>query len=768
MLRISPSTYGSGTILRTIRRGVLIISFVGMLAVSAGTFCTSAQAGQAEELRSSLSALLFKAVTANDLNAVRTVVEAGADLSNVNMNGQTAMDIAVDRSLFDIAQYLVFARRIEQQTALNTILPIATVQQSSPEAAPVIVTAKKEAPAKPAEVNAKQPTYGQLMSAAIRLAAAAEELANKSAPEPVVTKRQMTKPQLTKTEPKNVRSSPAPKPVEVAEAPPSVVHLPKNIAGQVSNAPVFVIGPNGQLTQATPEQIFRAKKARKTQLAAFLPDVEPRKSFFMPKPRNKPTPKRALANAELQRQSFTTELPKAKQVALPTSRIPKTTTPRIEVPAFAKPSIPRISDGTAPQWVRIRPTRRTSPQPRNKLRRRLRTIEKPKPKVFEINSEVSVINGPKAVDIAPLVPAKPRSDQNVSKEPPTEAGTVEKLISGLGRFFGFKNEPNPIQQIAQTKEPEQKIKPEIVIARAPDPQTRVQPQLPLKPLPQNTALGFETHKVTPAPIPVQPQLQTKKPVPSLLKSVKEVLLPATVTPPKVDASISKTAVTKAKGSSLRRLTRAMPLSRLRKPLKNVLLTLGDSVATGQTKLPRGIAEPDACVRKRRGIVSFCIIPVDWPRVIESAFAVNTNLYQGTRAIARYDTGKASHLHALYTSADHDKIIAFMKKRYGPPTDIWKRMIAPFGKPRQPNPTFVWRSHNTETDQVTILEVRKFDDSRSVFPDTAHGVIRLYPAGGPPVFPIITAHDIMSIDWAARSDHIDGASPALARTIRVQP
>ena len=110
----------------------------------------------------------------------------------------------------------------------------------------------------------------------------------------------------------------------------------------------------------------------------------------------------------------------------------------------------------------------------------------------------------------------------------------------------------------------------------------------------------------------------------------------------------------------------------------------------------------------------------------------------------------------------------MKKRYGPPTDIWNRMIAPFGKPRQPNPTYVWRSLDTEINEITIIEVRKFDDTRTVFPDIEHGAIRLYTAGGPPVFPVVTAHDIMSIDWAARSDHLEDGSPVMARTIRVRP
>ncbi len=170
MLRVKTPTYCFG---HSIRQVTLILSIIGLLAFDAGALSTAAHAGQEEDLRASLSELLFKAVTANDINAVRTVVEAGADLSRVNMNGQTAMDIAVDRSLFEIAQYLVFARRIEQQTTLNTAPTVTTVQQASPEAAPQIVADKKTQPQtepqlvkaapqklifKPAVIG-KQPTY---------------------------------------------------------------------------------------------------------------------------------------------------------------------------------------------------------------------------------------------------------------------------------------------------------------------------------------------------------------------------------------------------------------------------------------------------------------------------------------------------------------------------------------------------------------------------------------------------------------------------------
>jgi len=217
--------------------------------------------------------------------------------------------------------------------------------------------------------------------------------------------------------------------------------------------------------------------------------------------------------------------------------------------------------------------------------------------------------------------------------------------------------------------------------------------------------------------------------------------------------------------TVKRAMRTMPLSNLRKSLVNVQLTLGESVSTGQAQWPRGMAEPNACVTKRRRDVVFCIVPVDWPRAIEGAFAINNVLYQGTRAIARYDGGRTNHYHTLFDTDSFDQIFAYLGLRYGPPTDVWKRIIAPFGKPRQPNPTYVWKSINSETGQVTILEIRKFDDARTIFPDLQHGALRLYVAGAPAVFPAITALDIMTIDWAARSDHIESPSPTLAKILR---
>ena len=208
---------------------------------------------------------------------------------------------------------------------------------------------------------------------------------------------------------------------------------------------------------------------------------------------------------------------------------------------------------------------------------------------------------------------------------------------------------------------------------------------------------------------------------------------------------------------------AQPIKRLRAPLRDAFFTLGKSVSIGQPLPAQGAGKPNACVSKP-GRRAFCVVPVDWPGGVEGAFQVNTILYQGARALARYDRGAASRFHVLFRSDQQEKVLAFLKKRYGDPTDEWKRVIAPVGKPPRANPTFAWRSRNTETKLMTILEVRKFDDSRNVFPDTEHGVVRLYVAGGPPVFPAVSALDIMSIDWAARSDHNDAAVPPRANSV----
>ena len=418
--------------------------------------------------------------------------------------------------------------------------------------------------------------------------------------------------------------------------------------------------------------------------------------------------------------------------------------------------------------------------------------------------------GPKSAQIGPI--GKPGRYRSISVpiipvRIESEETDQERRISGGGTASPHPSAgSNPFEPpVVSEASPAGKLPAKLPVASAPPrPAYPEQPAhastpprqggIDVSALPRRMAKEITGRQFKPRPVqsqtPPRSNLPPEKEPSGVLASVKRVFSKAKTPAPKSKRKTSNAPATEIASlqdgtRAARRATRQLtsrqsrstndrrrpsgaPLARLRKPLQNVLLTLGDSIATEQPQLPRGIAEPDACVRKQLGKVFFCIIPVDWPRNIEDSFRVNTSFYQGSRAIARYDKGKATHYHAMFNSSDYDGVIEFLRRRFGPPTDVWKRVIAPFDQPRQPNPTFVWRSKNTETDTVTILEIRKFDDTREVFPDINHGAIRLYVAGGPPVFPVITALDIMNIDWTARSDHVDDASPINANSLRVRP
>jgi len=190
----------------------------------------------------------------------------------------------------------------------------------------------------------------------------------------------------------------------------------------------------------------------------------------------------------------------------------------------------------------------------------------------------------------------------------------------------------------------------------------------------------------------------------------------------------------------------------RTSLSGVALAMGESVNLFNT-FPPGADGKDArnvCVKKNRGTTLFCIEPIDWPEELKQSFQIATLLYTGPMAIARFDQGTATRLHTLFTSTEFDKITAYYQKRYGEPTEIWKRSIAPLAEPRRDNPTISWRDHDPETNAITILEVRKFDDTRGGFPDTKRGAVMLYYANSPTIFPQVSAHELMQLKRVAKA------------------
>ncbi|MDC0196220.1 ankyrin repeat domain-containing protein [Gammaproteobacteria bacterium] len=819
-----------------------------VLSWGSSVFSISILSAQTKDPRSELTELLFKAVKNNDIDAARAAVKAGAELSRINLNGETAMDIAINNNHFKIANYLVFARRIEQQVTRKLTPTFNSVQQASPEAAPEVEIltdrssisqqTKKENILLPKKVKLKEPTTPiKLPIEKIRITA--EESGNQDKD---ITKISQIKSRALKSETSNTRAKDQ-----------KNKHIKPNentVEEELSSARlVFYLDADGKLMKSSATEIRRIQQTLRQKASRMLPDIERRKSLFIPKPRIKPSfsPPIVLRQTQPKPKKVPKLKRKINSIDLEFSANPmadvveplhpqksksgvmqlNNVNPRHQETNLSKKQSPKVKKPVNPKQVKtktsqidyIRPTRRISPELINKLRRGLEKTKHQQKISIEktTNTGLQKINSPKfnqerqkrSLKTSPLpapktspeekttiVPKLLLEDKTTSEESNSkEHNFFQQFYTNLTNFLGVTsdtqkaiNKMDPPSNRAKTISLLRKLQTsgnntaeiQKISPRAKNRPT-TQLSLPIEPLEheQTNLKSKNLEKImaknNPWPnqfIPTSPKVVKRQP------NEKELRQRELNASPRSKAVIN--FVKKGKQSSYLKTKKmvnnihvqqpsvSMPLTRLRKPLKNILLTMGNSMTTGQSKLPHGIAEPDPCIEKRRGEISFCIVPIDWPQEIESAFVINTSLYQGTRAIARYDRGKATHFHVLYKSIFHNEIINFVKHRYGLPTANWKRTIAPFGKPRQPNPTLVWRSHNINKNEVTILEIRKFDDSRTVFPDTKHGAIRLYIAGGPPVFPVVTAHDIMSIDWAARSDHLDDGFPTLAKTIRMQP
>jgi len=175
------------------------------------------------------------------------------------------------------------------------------------------------------------------------------------------------------------------------------------------------------------------------------------------------------------------------------------------------------------------------------------------------------------------------------------------------------------------------------------------------------------------------------------------------------------------------------------------------LAIGRTVLGKGPpvqSDPTilrkSCVDKRRGTVTFCIEAADWPEQILPLMRVDTVMYQGASMISRYDNGVATRFYALYPSENFEQIVRYFASVLGEPSSIWKRSIAPLAQPRAENPTVTWKATNPGTQAVSVLEIRQYDDTRGGFPDEQRGAIMLYRAQAGPIFPQVSALELMRL------------------------
>ena len=218
--------------------------------------------------------------------------------------------------------------------------------------------------------------------------------------------------------------------------------------------------------------------------------------------------------------------------------------------------------------------------------------------------------------------------------------------------------------------------------------------------------------------------------------------------PDVDVHVDEWSVSDVQTARVppsRRRVKANPVPQITRYLTGKSLAIGQSVRLGSP--PRGVTAigRKTCIEKRGGALLFCVVPVDWPSIIDPYFQVGSIMYKGSKAIARYDNGAATNFHALFPAGSYEAIIQYFTNRYGQPTKTLMRSIAPLAAPRRENPTAMWQSIDTATKQISTLEVRKFDDGRGGFPDTKRGVVMLYQQWSSPIFPHVSMIELMLLD-----------------------
>ena len=176
------------------------------------------------------------------------------------------------------------------------------------------------------------------------------------------------------------------------------------------------------------------------------------------------------------------------------------------------------------------------------------------------------------------------------------------------------------------------------------------------------------------------------------------------------------------------------------------LMLGSALKLGMTYQ----GNENSCIIKKNGYVYFCVQTINWPGHIRAQFKTTGSLYKSTHAIGRYDGKRLTHSHAIFFETGLNDVISYIKNRYGPPIEVFNKIVTPFeGRPRD-NPTFIWRKKERVLDKSinVTLEVRKYDDVGGGFPDMRHGFIRLYGDGSLPIFPQVSKRELMLIKYLA--------------------
>ena len=358
----------------------------------------------------------------------------------------------------------------------------------------------------------------------------------------------------------------------------------------------------------------------------------------------------------------------------------------------------------------------------------------------------------------PAAPAAaPAPARQTDQGNPFVAGSV---IPGQPAIIGNIQGPGAIPAQRPPATPEQAPAPQPApragTVTVPDAETPPAPQL--APAPEATLRAVPPAPAVPqaavAPAPPTEASSTPTDTPPVASGLSgfwnqlKSILPSASTAPEASStsvatpSIATPSAAQAAAESTRAQAAAAPASpgsgNTPMPLA-VSLRLSDDVNLDR-KSPGG----ENCVTKHGGDSFFCIEPVTWPAALRKAFETNTILYQGSRAIVRYDGHAATSLYAVFGGGAFDAVTGWAESQFGPPTSATTQRLAVPGKSPLENRIRVWRSRDPASGDQTALELRSIDNVRNAFPDAEHGVLMLYREGAAAIFPQLSAIDLMML------------------------
>jgi hypothetical protein len=754
---------------------------------------------------------LFKSVELNDIAGIKSSIEAGADLFAENDLGMTAADLAVDKGHFIIAHYLL-SKRMLGQTPPMALLP-NMVPKSVPGAKPKRKFASPPTkPAAPIVAEAPPPPT-----------APETPEADGPAEIPPMRITVAPPPEETVAKPAPVDITPAPVPTEPAkmaeagDAPAADKPLPDLGVVEFFKALVDLVTPGGEkppkpvktvegepapggpaeaIAEGVTKDAFKETIVESTvddsdEIIVEVTDeagpddameiveevtedtplalVEGDMETVTAEPQEDDTPAKEeeeksfldrMANLFTSDKNADTGKPATEDTAKPGDTEDKAAEPKgVQVTEYELPLPP----------PKTSPERRFSPKFLDRLADFLESGDEaafnawlPEMQVMNAETLRQQSQPPSRVAAPPVPDGVAQPAPGKSPKPPVEAAALPDAVEPWSTAVVDPSAP-PIpgaREASPEAAPKLKPGPEKVQKFA---------EKETAPLPSETAPekpGLIKGVFNKLVDVLTPDFKNRERPERLVLEPEEKLAAAEPSKPKGEGVEEPSAywpITEVEAAKKSSVAMKKPSRRtvFKTSLSGVTLTLGRSVTLENSYPPGyGVDPRNQCVKKNRGTTLFCLETVDWPDTVKTDFLVPTILYTGQKAIARYDQGIASRFHALFPSESFKRVAQYFHERFGEPTDAWNRSIAPFAQPRQDNPTLAWRSIEPESGVITILEIRKYDDSRGGFPDTRRGAAMLYLANSPPIFPQVSSHELMRLSRSRLAPPpAPGATPA---------